>query len=194
MKKEISPKIRAIRRQYIFCIVTLFAAFIIGLVVDVVFVNMPLGFIIGHTGSLLEHLIHIAITMLIMFIFCYKYGYYDSKFVLKPFLWALVFTFVTQIVVVFVFGPTMWFSGPTISIAGDLFDAKYPELEGAAWTLTKETIYKYRWIFMIIAFWVLYAPSMILGKYLGSKKGRKDSLKAKEEKSKEKTLNEHPFD
>ncbi len=194
MKKETSPNIRAIRRQYVFCIVTLFAAFVIGLVVDIVFINMPLGFIVGQTGSLLESFIHIAITMLIMFIFCYKYGYYDSKFALKPFLLALVFTFITQIVVVFIFGPTMWFSGPTISLARDLFDAKYPELEGAAWTLTKGTIYKYRWIFMIIAFWVLYAPSMILGKYLGSKKGRKDSLKAKEEKLKEKTLNGHPFD
>lgn len=191
MKKEISPNARAIRRQYLFCVVTLFASFLFGLVVDIVFINMPLGLIIGHTGSLLEHLIHIAITMAIMFVICYKEGYYKSKFVLKPFFISVVLTFITQVVLVFVFGPSVFLSGPTISIARDVFDAKYPDLIGAAWVLTKETIYRYRWFFMIVGFWVLYAPSMILGKYLGTKKGKKDSEKSKEEIKKEKVFGEH---
>lgn len=193
-KKPISPNARAIWRQYAFCVVILFASFLIGLVVDIVFINIPLGLIIGHTGSLLEHLINIAITMAVMFVLCYKEGYYKSRFVFKPFFISVVLTFITQVVLVFIFGPTMWLSGPTISIARDVFDAKYPELIGAAWSITRKTIYSYRWLFMVIAFWVLYAPSMILGKYLGSKKGKKDSEKAKEEKSKEKILNGHPFD
>lgn len=194
MKKGILPNTRAIRRQYIFCVVTLFASFLIDLVVDIVFINMPLGLIIGHTGSLLEHILNIVITMALMFVICYKEGYYRSKFVFKPFFISVVFTFITQVVLVFVFGPSAFLSGPTISIARDVFEAKHPELIGAAWSLTRETIYTYRWVFMVIAFWVLYAPSMILGKYLGSKNGRKDSEREKEEKSKEKTLNGHPFD
>lgn len=193
-RKEISPNTRAIRRQYVFCVVTLFASFLFGLVIDIVLINMPLGLIIGHTGSLLEHLINIVITMAVMFVICYKEGYYKGEFVFKPFFISVVLTFITQVVLVFVFGPTMWFSGPTISIARDVFEAKHPDLIGAAWSITRETIYNYRWFFMIIAFWVLYAPSMILGKYLGSKNGKKDSEKAKEEKSKEKTLNGHPLD
>lgn len=191
MKKEISPNARAIRRQYVFCVVTLFASFLFGLVVDIVLINLPLGLIIGHTGSLLEHLIHIVITMAIMFVICYKEGYYKSKFVFKPFFISVVLTFVTQVVLVFVFGPSAWLSGPTIFITRDVFDAKHPDLIGAAWSITRGTIYNYRWFFMVIAFWVLYAPSMILGKYLGSKKGKKDSEKAKEIIKKEKVFGEH---
>ncbi len=190
MKKEISPKARAIRRQYVSCAVILFSSFLIGLAVDIVLINIPLGLIIGHTGSILEQILHIAVTMVAMFVLCYKEGYYNSKFVFKQLLVALVLTFITQVALVFVFGPTMWLSGPTISIAGDVFDAKYPDLSEAAWVLTKETIYKYRWFFMIVAFWVLYAPSMILGKYLGSKKGKKDSEKAKDKIKKEKVFGE----
>ena len=186
MKKELSPYARAIRRQYVSCVVTLFASFLIGMAVDIVLINMPLGLIIGHTGSLLEHILHIVVTMVAMFVLCYKEGYYNSKFVFKHMLVGVVLTFITQVVLVFVFGPTMWLSGPTISIARDIFNAKYPELIDAAWFLTKETIYNLRWFFMIIAFWVLYAPSMILGKYLGSKTGKKDSEKAKEKTKKEK--------
>ena len=194
MKKEMSLNARAIRRQYIFCIVTLFAAFIIGLVVDVVFVNMPLGFIIGHTGSLLEHVLHIAVVMSAMFVMCYYEGYYKSRFVFKQMLASVALTFITQVAFVFVFGPSAWLSGPTIFIARYVFDAQHPEFIGVAWSVTKEAIYNYRWVFMVIAFLTLYAPSMILGKYLGSRKGKKDSEKSKEEKLKEKTLNERPFD
>ncbi len=190
MKKEISPNARAIRRQYVSCVVTLFASFLIGMAVEIVLINIPLGFIIGHTGSLLEHLLHIVVTMAAMFVLCYKEGYYNSNFVVKQLLVSIVLTFITQVILVFVFGPTMWLSGPTISIARDVFDAKYPHLIGAAWEATRETIYNYRWFFMIVAFWIAYAPSMILGKYLGSKKGKKDSEKAKEKIKKEKSFRE----
>ena len=108
-RKEISPNTRAIRRQYVFCVVTLFASFLFGLVIDIVLINMPLGLIIGHTGSLLEHLINIVITMAVMFVICYKEGYYKGEFVFKPFFISVVLTFITQVVLVFVFGPTMWF-------------------------------------------------------------------------------------
>lgn len=47
---------------------------------------------------------------------------------------------------------------------------------------------------MIIAFWTLYAPLMLFGRYLGVKKSKKDFAKDREERSKEKTLNGHPFD
>lgn len=193
-KKEISSGARAIWRQYLFYVVTLFASFLIGLVIDIVLINIPLGLIVGHTGSLLEHVLHIVVTITTMFVLCYKEGYYKSRFTFKQLLISVALTFITQMVLVFFFGPSAWFSGTSIFIARYVFDAKHPELIGVAWSVTKEAIYNYRWFFMVVTFWTLYAPSMILGKYLGSKKGKKDSEKAKEEKNKEKTLNGHPFD
>lgn len=203
-KREIPPKLLSIRRQYASCFVTFFAAFLIGLAVSVI-LNFPIGLVLIECSEFAEDLTLVdairdlagGITGLVgalitIFVLSFLEGYYKNKFVFKQLLSAIALTFVTLVILNLILGHSVWFSGPTMFFASYVFEQKHFEIMGTKGA--KQILENYRWFFMVIAFWVLYAPSMILGKYLGSKKGNKDSEKAKKEKSKEKTLNEHPFD
>ncbi|MBR3592109.1 MAG: hypothetical protein IKL46_04590 [Clostridia bacterium] len=191
MKKDISPKIRAFRKLYVYSLILLLISFVIGLFVSVL-LNIPIGFILGETSNLADGITGTLATVITLFLLNFKYGYYENRATLAQLLLVVLSISALQIFITIMLGHSVWFTGPTMSFARYVFELRHPDMIGVIGA--KKIVAEYNWIFMIIAFWVLYAPSMILGKYLGSKKGRKDSLKAKEEKSKEKTLNEHPFD
>lgn len=197
-KRKFDPKVLSIKRQYASCFVALFASFLIGLAVMTIF-NWPIAAILSDNDmlrnnimSLINGIIGTIVTLIALFILSFFDAYYHNKFVLKRLLVAIVLTFATQVVLAVVLGHSVWFSGLTCYFATYVSRTMHSDMVGV--TGFKKILENYDWIFMIIAFWTLYAPLMLLGRYLGSKKSKKDFAKAKEEKAKEKTLNGHPFD
>lgn len=203
-KRELSPNVRAIIRQYSFCFVAFFASFLIGLAVSVI-MDIPIGVTLTESSLmdenpvLADHIRNFAVdatylisTLITVFVLSYTYGYRKNGFVFKQILFGIILTFVTLLVLNFVLGHSVWFSGPTMFFARDVFEVIHFDVMGTMGA--KKILENYQWLFMVIAFWFLYAPLMILGKYLGSKKSKKDFANAKEEKTKEKTLDGHPFD
>lgn len=104
--------------------------------------------------------------------------YRNYKFKCSQLLLGILLTFVTQVLLVIIFGHTAWFSGSTIFIARYVINIVYPDL-----TYGREILENYRWAFMIIAFWIVYVPLIFLGKYLGSKKHKKDFTEYKKANS-----------
>lgn len=203
-RKEISPTARAIKRQYASCFVTIFASFLIGLAVCVI-MDIPIGLILTESSLMTENsvladnirnfavdTIYLITTLITIFVLSYTYGYRKNEFVLKQVVFAIILTFATFAVLNFVLGHSFWFSGPSMFFARDVFEARHFDVMGTMGA--KKILENYQWLFMIIAFWTLYAPLMLFGRYLGVKKSKKDFAKDREEKSKEKTLDGHPFD
>ncbi|MBR5472389.1 MAG: hypothetical protein IKU82_00215 [Clostridia bacterium] len=197
-KRKFNPKVLSIKRQYASCFVTLFASFLIGLAVRTI-LNWPIAAILSDNDmlrnnimSLIDGIIGTIVTLVVLFMLSLFDGYYHNKFVLKRLLVAIVLTFATQVVLAIVLGHSVWFSGLTGFFATYVSRTMHSDMVGVMGF--KKILENYRWIFMIIAFWTLYAPLMLFGRYLGSKKSKKDFAKAKEEKAKEKVLGGHPFD
>ena len=195
-KRKISPQVLAVKKQYKDCLVTLLFAFINGLLIMVV-LSLPIGLILGETSDLANSLTVLLGTLVTIFVSSYKKGYYYSQFKFSQLLLGIVLTFVTQVflssigLLIFT-GHSAWFSGPAMFWGSYLFKVKYPDV--IITSAHKEIIEYYRWIFVVLLFWFAYAPLMIFGKYLGVKKGIRNSEINKEEKTREKTINEHPFD
>lgn len=168
-------KTHQIKNQYVSCCWgILFPSFGIGLLASVL-LSIPLGLIIGHTGSLIDSLSGIIATAVAVFTLSWKDGYHNYKFRCTQLLLGILLTFATQVVLVIIFGHTAWFSGPTIFIARYVINVVYPNL-----TYTIEILENYRWTFMIFAFWIVYTPLMFFGKYLGAKKHKKDFINYRE--------------
>lgn len=191
MKKENSPKWLSLKNTYGFCWVTLFASFGVGLLVSV-FLNIPIGFILGETSDLADGITAMIGTLVTLLFLCFEDGYHHNKFKLTHLILGVVLTFVLQVVITLILGHSVWFTGPTVSFARYAFELINPYMIGIIGA--KEIIAKYNWYLMIPTFWLLYAPIMVVGKYLGAKKSKEDFAKAKEEKEREKTLDGHPFD
>lgn len=203
-KRKFDPKVLSIKRQYASCFVTLFASFLIGLAVGVI-MDIPIGLILTESSLMDENsvladnirnfsvdTIYLVATLITIFVLSYTYGYRKNEFVFKQILFAVITTFITLVILNLVLGHSFWFSGPSMFFARDVLEARNFYMFGTMGV--KKVLKNYQWIFMIIAFWTLYAPLMLLGRYLGSKKSKKDFAKAKEEKAKEKVLGGHPFD
>lgn len=168
-------KAHQIKKQYSSCCWgILFPSFGIGLLVSVL-LNIPLGLIIGHTGSLIDSLTGIIATATAIFILSWRDGYRNCKFKYTQLLLGILLTFATQVILVIIFGHTAWFSGPTIFIARYVINIVYPNL-----TYTREILENYRWIFMIVTFWIVYVPLIFFSKYLGAKKHKKDFINYRE--------------
>lgn len=194
-KRESSPEFRAIKRQYASCFVILFASFLIGLAVRTI-LNWPIAAILSDNSmlnnnimSLIDGITGTSIALIALFILSFYDGYYHNKFVFKQILLAVVLTFATQVVLAIALGHSVWFSGPTMFFARYVFKTRHFDIIGTMGA--KKVLENYRWLFILIAFWFLYAPLMISGKYLGTKKSKKDFAKVKEEKDKEKVFGEH---
>ena len=203
-KREISPEVLALKRQYNSCFIILFASFLIGLAVSVL-LDIPIGVILTESTLMSENptlaqgirnfsvdIAGLVGTLITIFVLSFRDGYYNNKFVFKQLLLSITLVFVTQVVLVLILGHSVWFSGPTTSLASDVFKVRHFDIVGQRGS--KRILISYKWCFMIPAFWVLYAPIMVAGKYLGAKKSKKNFAINKEEKTKEKTINEHPFD
>ena len=190
-EKKISTKLLALKNTYGFCWVTLFISFAIGLLVSVI-LNIPIGLILGVTSNLADGITGTVATLITLFILSFRDGYYHNKFKLRQLLISVVLVFVLQVIITLVLGHSVWFTGQTVSFARYIFEVRHPFWLSRVWA--SEMMEKYNWQLMIIAYWLLYAPIMIGGKYLGAKTSKEDFANAKEEKLKEKTLNEHPFD
>lgn len=200
-KRELSPEFRAIKRQYASCFVTLFASFCIGLAVSVI-LDIPIGVALTESSLMAENsmladyirnfavdAIYLISTLITVFVLSCIDGYRKNGFVFKRILFGIILTFVTLLVLNFALGHSVWFSGPTMFFARDVFEARHFDVMGTMGA--KKILENYQWIFITIAFWFLYAPLMILGKYVGTKKSKKDFAKVKEEKDKEKVFGEH---
>lgn len=199
-KREISPKALAIKRQYASCVVTLFASFLIGLAVSVI-LDLPIGVILTESSLMAENAMladyirnfavdtaYLISALITIFVLSCIDGYRKNGFVFKQILFGIILTFVTLMILNLILGHSVWFSGPTMFFARDVFEVRHFDIMGEIGS--KKILENYQWLFMVIAFWFLYAPLMVLGKYLGTKKSKKDFAKDKEEKDKEKALDE----
>ncbi len=191
MKKEISPKIRAFRKLYVYSLILLLISFVMGLFVSVL-LNIPIGFILGETSNLADGITGTLATVITLFLLNFKYGYYENRATLAQLLLVVLSISALQIFITIMLGHSVWFTGPTVSFARYVFELRHPDMIGVIGA--KKIVAEYNWILMIPAYWLIYAPIMIVGKYLGAKKSKKDFAKAKEEKEREKTLDGHPFD
>lgn len=192
MKKiKFSPMLLAVVKQYRDCLVTLLFAFLNGLIISIV-LSLPIGLILGESSNLADALVALLGTLITVFLSSCKKGYYFSRFKFSQLFIGIILTFATQIILVLM-GHSAWFSGPAMFWGSYLFEVINPEAV-VRWNVHGVTIENYRWIFVIALYWFAYVPLMILGKYLGAKKSKRDFKKSKEEKVKEKAINEHPFD
>ncbi|MBQ8794709.1 MAG: hypothetical protein IJZ63_08240, partial [Clostridia bacterium] len=78
MKKEISPKIRAFRKLYVYSLILLLISFVMGLFVSVL-LNIPIGFILGETSNLADGITGTLATVITLFLLNFKYGYYENR-------------------------------------------------------------------------------------------------------------------
>lgn len=184
MRKELSPKALSLKRQYGLCFFTLFTSFLIGLAVSVI-LNMPIGFILTESSIISDSSMSIDSirtiadgcsgiigTLITIFVMSYTQAYFKNRFVFKEILLAVALTFITQVIINLILGHSVWFSGPTVHFARYVFEAKHFDIMGTMGA--KKVLGNYQWLFMVIAFWFLYAPVMVFGKYLGTKKSKKD--------------------
>lgn len=184
MRKELSPKALSLKRQYGLCLSTLFASFLIGLAVSVI-LDMPIGLILTESSimsdssmstdsirTIADGCLGIIGALITIFVKSYTEAYFNNRFVFKGILLAVVLTFITQVIINLILGHSVWFSGPTVYFARYVFEAKHFDIIGTMGA--KKILENYQWLFMIIAFWFLYAPVMIFGKYLGTKKSKKN--------------------
>lgn len=197
-KREMSPQFLAIKRQYASCFIILFASFLIGLAVRTI-LCMPLIAILTEvlmlnkgTATFIDSVTGFAVALVTIFILSFNDGYHKNKFVFKQLLLAIVLTFIMQVVINLILGPSVWFSGPTVFISDYVFKHTHFEILG---TMGAKQISKnYDWLFMMLSFWFAYAPLIITGKYLGAKKSKRDFAKVKGERKKQKSFDEHPLD
>lgn len=181
----------AVKKQYIDCLITLLFAFLNGLILGIV-LSLPIGLILGESSDFADALTVLLGTLITVFLSSYKKGYYFSRFEFSQLFLGILLTFATQIILVLM-GHTAWFSGPAMFWGSYLFKVRNPDTI-ILYSVHKTTIENYRWIFVIGLYWFAYTPIIVLGKYLGAKKSKKDFVINKEEISQEKTINEHPFD
>ena len=160
--------IQTIKQQWVSCFGILYLSFAVGLVVELI-INLPLGLIVGHTGSLLQDILCAAAVLIALFVLSYRDGRQNYQFKLGRLLIALLLTLVTQVVLVTVFGHAVWFSGPTVSFAFRALDIYNPIS-----VPSKTVLEMYKWGFMLAAFVIVYTPLMILGEYLGARKHKKE--------------------
>lgn len=170
-KNEKAFTVRELLWQYESCAVILIASYGMGLLISVL-LNIPFGLIIGHTSDLADFFSGITATVITIFILSCKDGCHTHKFIFNKLLLSMILAFLTQCLLVFVFGHALWFSGPTVHLAG-----YFLEVTKSSAINLKETLEIYRWILMVIAFVFVYAPLMFLGEYAGTKKHQRDFKK-----------------
>lgn len=136
-----------------------------------VLLSLPIALIIKQNSSLSNFISDMLGTIIALFIFSYKEGYRLKKFSLSKLLLAQLTVLIVQIVIVFIFGHAIYFSGPTLFLSRFIFNIYSPDdLSG------KVVLETYRWLLMIITHIFLYTPIIIFGEYLGFKKYKKGKL------------------
>ena len=166
---------RPVKKQYDSCCLILISSFGIGLLITVL-LSIPIGLVIGETSILANSIISLGSAVISIFILSFKNGYNNYNFQWNHLFIETLLTFITQLLLVMVFGHTAWFSGPTIFWARFIFNTIHSDLIGSV--ESNEIVENYRWVFMIIAYWFIYTPLIILGKCLGRKKHKKDFSKS----------------
>ena len=170
-KNEKTANPRPVKKLYEACCVILISSFGMALLISVL-LSAPLGLIIGYTSDLANFFSGIIAAIITMFISSYVEGYYNHKFSFIQLLKGILLAFATQVILVLIFDHAIYFSGPTAELARYVLNTKHADLIGT--TAANKILYGYRWLFMIIAFWFIYAPLIFAGIFLGKKEHKKD--------------------
>lgn len=174
-QKKSNKPIRTITQQWVSCFGILYLSFAIAIAVSFI-LNIPLGLIIGHTGSLLDDILYFLCSVVCAFVLSYRDGRQNYQFKLGRLLLALALTIATQVVLaILIGGNTVYWSGPAIVFAHRLLNV-YNPMEIPSRTVLDT----YRWLLMFAADLFVYVPTILLGEYLGNKKRIKEFNESEE--------------
>lgn len=130
-----------------------------------ILLDFPIKMLFGSKGELTDLIIGIVTVCASLFVLCYRDGYHSTKLELKPFIRSVGLFLVLLIVItclVGLIGPAIYVSGPTNLLADYVVDQA-----GLYFEERKTALFWYCPLFMTGAYLLLYAPLMVLGKYLG---------------------------
>lgn len=173
-RNKFSDKKRKYLKTYESCFVIFFSSIGIGAIVSVL-MSLPIALIIDHNSSLSNFISGMCATIITLFLLSYREGYRSKKINFIELLLIQLIVLVTQIIIVFIFGHAIYFSGPTVFLSRFILNVFHQGTINA-----KAILENYRWTFMLAAYIFLYTPIIIFGEYLGSKKHKKDFINYRE--------------
>ena len=174
-RNKSNQPIQTIKQQWVSCFGILYLSFGIGIAVDFI-INIPLGLIMGQTGTLLHDALYFLSTVVAAFVLSYRDGRQNYQFKLGRLSLSLLLTLATQVaLVVIIGGHAVYFSGPAIIFSRRLLDIYNPVS-----VPTRTVLDTYEWLLMFASYLLVYVPTIVLGEYLGNKKRIKEFNESEE--------------
>lgn len=132
--------------------------------------DAPIRAFVDIDTNILAFLLSFPTAIICLFIFSFKAGNKQKSIENKKFLISLLFLFVFLVLFALLIGSGTWIGGPTNLLAKMVYDMHHPGEWKTDWSLQ----YKYCLVGTAIAYVTVYAPTMLLGKYFGERKHRKE--------------------
>lgn len=175
MQRSMKQKVSALFREFFPYFITLYAGIGMGLLVTIV-CEIPLGFLKILDGSLARFLTGIIPALILLFIRSWRKGYQSNsathRFKFRNVCLLIGMTFGVQILLSLLIAPTVYISGPAAWLS-DYFSS-------SLLTSGEYPIALHDWLLMLSSDVFLYAPTMMIGEYLGAKK-HENEFKTKED-------------
>jgi len=126
-----------------------------------------------YEPNIIHFTVHFLIFIVALFIFFYKLGYKEKQLKIKSFSLSLVLLLTLLLLFAFFIGHAIYVSGATVYLGDYLFKKFQPELYGL--NIQTRNLYQIASLFSTYCF--VYTPIMIIAKYLGIKKHKRDYSK-----------------
>jgi len=172
MSEESKKPFKDFLKEFSYYFVDFFISVLVGLGL-VILLNIPMRFLRALNLELCEFIIHFLGMCIALYVRCYGRGYntnkYTQTFQIRKVILFVALVFAVQVLIVLVLGVkngghAVYVAGPSRHLAGYILSIY------KATDLPQYVIYvRLNWLFMIGLDFLVYAPIMIIGEYLGTK-------------------------
>ena len=177
MSEEKQKPFKEFIKEFSYYFVDFFMSVLVGFGL-VILLNIPVRFLRTLNLELCEFIIHFLGMCIALYVRCYRRGYntnkYTHTFQIKKAILFVVLVFIVQVLIVLILGVrngghAVYVVGPSRHLANYILSIY------KATDLPQYVIYvRLNWLFMIGLDFLVYAPIMIIGEYLGTKRNTKD--------------------
>lgn len=134
-----------------------------------------------YDANFIHFTAHFLIFVISLFVFFYKLGYKERKLKIKSFSASLTLLLILLLLFAVFVGHAVYVSGATVYLGDYLFKKLQPKLYFRPINLRTETRNLYQIATLITAYAFVYTPIMIIARYLGIKKHKKDYCDSKKQ-------------
>lgn len=132
--------------------------------------DAPIRAFIDVDADILAFVLCFGTAVVALFVLFYKMGNKQKRIDTKKLVIAIILLWIFLLLVGLLIGTSAITMGPTDYLAGKLYKMNYPR----DWNYSSPINTQYSLVTLTVLYITVYAPTMLLGKYLGERKHRKE--------------------